>query len=144
MGSLPAYICLHAWLPCRYTRLIQKWYTLTLTSNSNDYHPATLSAGTIVLYTDQWLVSVEGTKVDLTYIEYLLLKALILARGRVASRDVLLERVWSYGNASLLETRTVDVHIGRLRKKLGEAGDQIITVRGVGYRMNLAAEWISR
>ena len=73
-----------------------------------------------------------------------LLKTLVLERGKVISRDALLERVWRYGNVSLLETRKVDVHVGRLRKKLGEAGDLIITVRNVGYRMAFSPEWITR
>lgn len=103
-----------------------------------------MSAGSITIHTKQWLVSVSGAAVDLTYIEYLLLKALMLERGKVISRVTLLERVWRYGNVNLLETRTVDVHIGRLRKKLGEAGNLIITVRNVGYRMAFSPEWISR
>jgi DNA-binding response OmpR family regulator len=104
----------------------------------------TLTAGIITIHTKHWLVSVSGVVVDLTYLEYLLLKALVVERGKVISRDALLERVWRYGNVSLLETRKVDVHVGRLRKKLGEAGDLIITVRNVGYRMAFSPEWITR
>jgi DNA-binding response OmpR family regulator len=122
----------------------EKWYTLIPKTNLYQPDAATLCAGSIVIQTDKWVVRVAGTKVELTYIEYLLLKQLILERGRVISRHDLLQRVWSYGNAEALETRTVDVHIGRLRKKLGASGEQIITVRGVGYRMNLTPEWISR
>jgi DNA-binding response OmpR family regulator len=103
-----------------------------------------ISAGSITILTKQCLVSVSGTAIDLTYIEYLLLKALMLERGKVISRVTLLEQVWHYGNVNLLETRTVDVHIGRLRKKLGDAGNLIITVRNVGYRMAFSPEWISR
>jgi len=104
----------------------------------------TLTAGIIDIHTKHWLVSVSGTPVDLTYLEYLLLKTLIEERGKVISRDALLERVWHYGNVSVLETRKVDVHIGRLRKKLGDAGGLVITVRNVGYRMAFSPEWISR
>ncbi len=68
----------------------------------------------------------------------------MIEKGKVISRETLLERVWHYGNVSLLETRTVDVHIGRLRRKLGNAGELIITVRNVGYRMAFSPEWISR
>lgn len=104
----------------------------------------TITAGDITIHTKHWLVSVAGKPVDLTYIEYLLLKTLMTERGKVVSREALLKRVWSYGNVNLLETRTVDVHVGRLRKKLGEAGELIITVRHVGYRMAFSPEWLSR
>lgn len=112
--------------------------------DTDDNEADVVSAGIITIETRQWRVSVSGTPIDLTYIEYLLLKALVLERGKVISRETLLERVWRYGNVSMLETRTVDVHIGRLRKKLGEAGNLIITVRNVGYRMAFSPEWISR
>ncbi len=77
-------------------------------------------------------VRVDGTPVRLTRREFELLACLIGSRGRVLSRDRLLERVWGYDR--LIETRSVDVHIGRLRAKLGTAGDQIETVVGLGYR----------
>lgn len=113
-------------------------------SEVNEGDADTLSAGIITIHTKHWLVSVSGVPVDLTYIEYLLLKTLMIEKGRVISREALLERVWHYGNVNLLETRTVDVHVGRLRKKLGDASDLIITVRNVGYRMAFSPEWISR
>lgn len=103
-----------------------------------------LTASLITIHTKQWLVSVAGQTVDLTYIEYLLLKTLMLEKGKVVSRQTLLEKVWGYLNASLLTTRTVDVHVGRLRKKLGNAGSHIVTVRNVGYRMAFSPDWISR
>lgn len=81
---------------------------------------------------------------DLTCLEYLLLKTLMVERGKVISRDALLERVWHYGTVNFPETRKVDVHIGRMRKKLGDAGDLIVTVRNVGYRMAFSPEWASR
>lgn len=113
-------------------------------SEVNEGDADTLSAGIITIHTKHWLVSVSGVPVGLTYIEYLLLKTLMIEKGRVISREALLERVWHYGNVNLLETRTVDVHVGRLRKKLGDAGHLIITVRNVGYRMAFSPEWISR
>jgi two-component system phosphate regulon response regulator PhoB len=76
---------------------------------------------------------VEGREVTLTALEFRLLHFLLLQRGRVQSREVLLRDVW--GLSSLLETRTVDTHIMRLREKLGPARDQLETVRGVGYRL---------
>jgi DNA-binding response OmpR family regulator len=77
-------------------------------------------------------VSVEGRPVKLTRREFELLRYLVANRNRVLSRDRLLERVWGYDR--LVETRSVDVHIGRLRHKLGPAGRQIETVVGLGYR----------
>jgi two-component system phosphate regulon response regulator PhoB len=78
-------------------------------------------------------VTVLGQEVVLTAIEFKLLVDLIERRGRVQSREALLERVWGY--ASGVETRTVDTHVKRLREKLGEGRDVIETVRGVGYRI---------
>ena len=70
--------------------------------------------------------------VRLTRREFELLRYLIENRNRVVSRDRLLERVWGYER--VIETRSVDVHVGRLRNKLGGAGRQIETVVGLGYR----------
>ena len=77
-------------------------------------------------------VSVEGEPVRLTRREFELLRYLVENRNRVLSRDRLLERVWGYDR--LVETRSVDVHVGRLRSKLTGAGRQIETVVGLGYR----------
>ena len=77
-------------------------------------------------------VSVDGDPIRLTRREFELLRYLVQNKNRVVSRDRLLERVWGYDR--LVETRSVDVHVGRLRSKLGEAGRQIETVVGLGYR----------
>ena len=77
-------------------------------------------------------VSVDGKPVRLTRREFELLRFLVENRNRVLSRDRLLERVWGYER--FIETRSVDVHVGRLRAKLGPAGTQIETVVGLGYR----------
>jgi two-component system alkaline phosphatase synthesis response regulator PhoP len=76
-------------------------------------------------------VSVDGTPVELTAIEFDLLKSLVENRGRVLSREQLLEKVW--GADYFGEHRVVDVHLGHVRQKLGRE-DLIVTVRGVGYR----------
>ena len=81
---------------------------------------------------DAVAVSVEGVAIRLTRREFELLRYLVENRNRVLSRDRLLERVWGYDR--LVETRSVDVHVGRLRGKLGVAGRQIETVVGLGYR----------
>jgi DNA-binding response OmpR family regulator len=77
-------------------------------------------------------VSVKGKPTDLTATEFKLLCLLIERRGRVQSREQLLKEVWGYD--SLIDTRTVDTHMGRLREKLGKASDHLDTVRGIGYR----------
>lgn len=77
-----------------------------------------------------------GTRVELTLKEFALLKLFLEHPGRVFTRDQLLERIWS--TDYLGETRTVDVHIGTLRTKLGACGEYIRTVRGVGYRLEEA------
>ncbi len=76
-------------------------------------------------------VSVGGTVVELTVKEFDLLCALMNANGRVLNRDV-----WGYSNAVDIESRTVDVHIRRLREKLGEEHKRVVTVKGVGYRFD--------
>jgi two-component system phosphate regulon response regulator PhoB len=77
-------------------------------------------------------VEVKGKLVDLTATEFKLLTILAQRRGRVQSRDQLLQDVWEYD--SLIDTRTVDTHMRRLREKLGPAARYLDTVRGVGYR----------
>jgi len=79
-------------------------------------------------------VQVEGQNVDLTPTEYRLLVLLAERSGRVQGRTHLLETVWDA--APDIQTRTVDMHVQRLRMKLGRAGDMIETVRGFGYRLN--------
>jgi DNA-binding response OmpR family regulator len=81
---------------------------------------------------DAVAIAVDGAAVRLTRREFELLRFLVENRNRVISRDRLLERVWGYDR--YIETRSVDVHVGRLRAKLGAAGQQIETVVGLGYR----------
>ncbi len=94
---------------------------------------AVLSYGDITLDKARHVVSVSGREVTLTLKEFDLLALFMENVGRVFSRDQLLASVW--GTDYIGETRTVDVHIGTLRTKLGGSGDAIRTVRGVGYRM---------
>jgi DNA-binding response OmpR family regulator len=81
---------------------------------------------------DAVMVTVDGQPIRLTRREFELLRCLVENRNRVLSRDRLLERVWGYDR--FVETRSVDVHVGRLRSKLGTVGPQIETVVGLGYR----------
>jgi phosphate regulon transcriptional regulator PhoB len=93
-----------------------------------------LAAGTVSLDTARHLVTVGGRPVGLTPKEFDLLHALLEAAGRVLSREHLLNRVWGYARADEIESRTVDVHIRRLRAKLGAEERRIATIKGVGYR----------
>ena len=96
-------------------------------------HGATVYRGqSLVADFEAVSVFVEGQAVRLTRREFELLRFLVENRNRVVSRDRLLERVWGYDRS--VETRSVDVHVGRLRGKLGSAGRQIETVVGLGYR----------
>jgi two-component system phosphate regulon response regulator PhoB len=92
-----------------------------------------LNVGAITIDREEHRVSVGGQLVELTPTEYKLLLILAERRGRVQSRAHLLETVWEA--APDIQTRTVDMHVQRLRTKLGEAGDLIETVRGFGYRL---------
>lgn len=100
--------------------------------------PAVFSVGKLRVDYGKHLVSVGGHEVALTPKEFDLLRALLEARGRVLTREVLLDRVWGYARAEEIESRTVDVHIRRLREKLGAEGRRILTVKGAGYRFEEA------
>jgi two-component system, OmpR family, phosphate regulon response regulator PhoB len=91
-----------------------------------------LRLGPIVLDTGAALAVVDGTELDLTPTEFRLLQTLMERRGRVQSRRQLLEAVWEV--TANIATRTVDMHVQRLRTKLGDQADWIETVRGFGYR----------
>lgn len=97
----------------------------------------TLRAGKLTLNLDTYVVQVDGERVQLTLKEYKLLRIFMENPGRVFTRERLLEMVWEVDYIG--ETRTVDVHIGTLRTKLGDCADYIKTVRGVGYCMEVPA-----
>lgn len=99
---------------------------------SNKTH--VLSFGGIEMNTDKHEVIAGDEVVQLTLKEYQLLKRLMRNPNIVQTRDQLLEDIWGYDFDG--ETRTVDVHVRTLRQKLGDYGDRIETVRGVGYRMS--------
>ncbi len=92
-----------------------------------------LYVGKLELNMSNHTVFADGERIDLTLKEYGLLRLFMENLGRVFTRDQLLEQIWDADYVG--ETRTVDVHIGTLRTKLGKCGEYIETVRGVGYRM---------
>jgi two-component system phosphate regulon response regulator PhoB len=96
---------------------------------------AVLSAGTISVDLAARRVTVDGRVVSLTPTEFRLLETLLRRRGQAQSRPQLLERVWRARGD--MRTRTVDMHVRRLRGKLGPAANHIETVRGLGYRIQV-------
>lgn len=92
-----------------------------------------LKHGNLLLSTSEHSVTVGGQNVNLTFKEFEMLSLLMQNEGKVFSRDMLLQKIWGYDFDG--ENRTVDVHIRTLRSKLGSAGDYVITVRGVGYKI---------
>lgn len=105
-------------------------------SGESEENAESITAGDIVIDQSRHEVTVQGTIIDLTYKEYELLSFLAKHRGRVYSRDELLDKVWGIDYVG--ETRTVDVHIRHLRQKLGEnqnGDDYIETIRGRGYKL---------
>lgn len=104
--------------------------------NGSSAHHGVLEHGDLTIDLDRVEVRREGTAMSLTPAEFRLLVALVQARGRVLTRQALLDSLYGPSQGDALE-RTVDVHIGRLREKLGEdvgSPRYILTVRGVGYR----------
>src|SRR5438105_2925351 len=95
--------------------------------------PAVLVDGPLRIDIGEHVASVDGRTVDLTPKEFDLLALLVRNAGRAFARDYLLEQVWGYDYAGL-DTRTVDTHVLRLRKKLGPLDERLETVWGIGYR----------
>jgi len=93
-----------------------------------------LKMGDLIIDLSKIIVSVKNKPIELTSKEFELLKTLVEAKGRVLSRDYLLDAIWGFDNAIEIQTRTVDVHIRTLRKKLKSEASRIVTVKNYGYR----------
>lgn len=91
-----------------------------------------LRVGELEIDVPRHAVTIAGAPVELTATEFKLLELLARRRGRVQTRDRLLQDVWGYDNP--IDSRTVDTHMRRLREKVGAAADYLETIRGVGYR----------
>ena len=96
---------------------------------------APLKVGAISLDVSRHRVDVGGTAIALAPREFALLQVLLESPGRVLTREQLLSRAWGYARADEIESRTVDVHVRRLRTKLGDEGRRIGTVKGIGYQL---------
>jgi two-component system alkaline phosphatase synthesis response regulator PhoP len=103
-------------------------------SKEKEKLPEVLKIGDLSIDFSKILVSVANKPVELTAKEFELLTTLIKAKGRVLSRDYLLDTIWGFDHAIEIQTRTVDVHIRTLRKKLKSEARRIITVKNYGYR----------
>ncbi len=95
-----------------------------------------LRCGDIEIDMARHIVSLKGKTIELTSKEFDLLKALMEAEGRVLTREYLLEKVWGYDTSLNIETRTVDMHVGQLRKKIKDESERLVTVKNVGYRFD--------
>jgi two-component system alkaline phosphatase synthesis response regulator PhoP len=95
-----------------------------------------LRSGTIELDVTKHELRLKGRSVEITAKEFELLRVLMGSKERVLTREVLLSKVWGYENSVNIETRTVDMHVGQLRKKLGKEAERIVTVKSVGYRFD--------
>ena len=103
-------------------------------AKEKDKLPEVLRLGDLVIDLSKIAVSVKDKPIELTAKEFELLKTLIKAKGRVLSRDYLLDTIWGFDHAVEIQTRTVDVHIRTLRKKLKSEAKRIVTVKNYGYR----------
>jgi len=99
--------------------------------------PEILKIGDIAIDFSKIMVAIKDKPIELTSKEFELLKVLIKAKGRVLSRDYLLDTIWGFDQAIEIQTRTVDVHITTLRKKLKSESKKIVTVKNYGYRFEL-------
>lgn len=106
-------------------------------SQEKEKLPEMLKVGDLAMDFSKILVTVKDKPVELTSKEFELLRTLIKAKGRVLSRDYLLDTIWGFDNAMEIQTRTVDVHIRSLRKKLKSEAGRIITVKNYGYRFEV-------
>ena len=95
-----------------------------------------LRSGAIELDVTKHELRLKGKPVEITAKEFELLRVLMGSKERVLTREVLLSKVWGYENSVNIETRTVDMHIGQLRKKIGKEAERIVTIKSVGYRFD--------
>ncbi len=116
--------------------LIARIKALLRRAKEKDKLPDTLKIGDLAIDLSKIAVTVKGKTLELTAKEFELLKTLIKARGRVLTRDHLLDTIWGFDHAAEIQTRTVDVHIQTLRKKLKTEAKRIVTIKNYGYRFD--------
>jgi DNA-binding response OmpR family regulator len=94
-----------------------------------------IKIGPLMIDSEKFEATVEGSKVDLTTTEFKILEVLAEGRGKVYTRDQLLKKKRIWGDEKLIYDRTIDVHIKNLREKLGKSGNMVKTIRGIGYKL---------
>ena len=109
-------------------------------AKEKDKLPEALKIGDMSIDFSKIMVAIKDKPIELTSKEFELLKILIKAKGRVLSRDYLLDTIWGFDQALEIQTRTVDVHITTLRKKLKNESKRIVTVKNYGYRFELDSD----
>ncbi len=119
--------------PFGVTELIARIHAVLRRAASAGREKGLLTYGNLALDNERHTVTADGEGVALTFLEFELLRYLLLNAGLVLSRDRLMDAVWGYDYKG--ESRTVDVHVKSLRQKLGTAGENIKTVRNVGYKL---------
>jgi DNA-binding response OmpR family regulator len=117
--------------------LVLRIRKLLARAKAGDEPLAQLRFGELEINVPRHEVMIKGQVIDLTATEFKLLEILARRRGRVQTRDRLLQDVWGYDNP--IDSRTVDTHMRRLREKIGAAADYLETIRGVGYRFKAEA-----
>ena len=120
--------------PFNMSVLLARINALLRRCHTSEAPPKSMSIGSVDIDTDRFLVTVDGNPVPLTRTEFGILYALATAKGRVMTRNQLIDV--AIGSDSDVFDRTIDVHVTSLRSKLGTARELIETVRGVGYRLN--------
>ena len=120
-------------LSARVKNILKRYNKQDSNNKTNKLGSNKLKAGDLILELDRHEVYLRDRLIDLTVKEYGILKLLLENKGRVISREHILEKIWGYDYFG--ETRTVDVHIRYLRKKLGEDENFIDTIRGLGYKI---------
>jgi DNA-binding response OmpR family regulator len=119
--------------PFSMRELVLRVKNLLRGTSAADSHGEVTQFGSLKIDRSRHRVTIRGRPVEMTLTEFNLVALLAECRGRVQSRQQLLRDVWGYNN--IIDTRTVDTHMRRLRAKLGPASNYLDTVRGVGYRL---------
>ena len=120
--------------PFGMTELISRVKALLRRANKSTKTTAEYAIGSLYVNTEKHIITVAGENINLSYKEYLLLLTLLEAHGNVVKRETILSKVWG---EYYEESRTLDVHIRKLRVKLKDAGEMIKTVKNVGYKIEV-------
>lgn len=106
-------------------------------TREKDAEPGWTRFGKLAVDLERYEVKINEKPLTLSSKEFEFLKVLLKAKGKVLSRDQLLESVWGYERASEIDTRTVDQHVARLRSKLGSESNRLMTVKNIGYKLKV-------